>query len=731
MDESQVSVESILQQLQKIVSSSLFANATRSRALLMFVVEQTVNHQTDRLKEYSLGAEALGRGDSFDPRTDPIVRAEASRLRSRLDRYYATEGRADPITIVLPKGNYVPQFLNRSILVETAPASLPESVTSEFFHRRRFMWLMAGVVALGGAAGIGMWASRRLVRPQEPSLVQFEIELKARGAVGSEVGTDVILSPDGARLVYVSLGGNGVTHLNTRRLDQSQITELPGTEGARGPFFSPDGGWVGFEASGRLKKTPVEGGSPIDLCDSKNLLGASWGEDGNIIAALGGKTLSRIASTGGSPAVILDLAGEFAMPAWPQVWAGGKLVLFTAIGFSGPNHANIEVLSLATGKRSVLVRGGTSGRYLSNGYLTYVNQGTLFAVPFDRDRMQARGTATPVLNGVSYSSTFGFAQLDFSRSGALVYRKNNGGNLILEWLDGSGKVEPYFTQPGHYLWPRLSPDGTRLGLSVVEDGKRNVWIYERKPDQITKLTTSGGDYLQIWSPDGRYLVLAGSRGLTWARPDGAEKPKPLTVSGNPQIACSFSPDGKLLAYHELNSSTGFDLWTVPIRMTESGLIAGKPELFLGTPAYETYPTFSPDGRWLAYGSNETGNWEVYVQAFPDKGRKVQVSAAGGRIPRWSPNGHELFFRTDDQRIMVANYATKAGSFVIGSLRQWSQHRLADTGVLLNFDLSPDGRRILALMPAIGPEDEPAENHATIMLNFADEVRRRVLFQVGR
>ncbi|MDX6560151.1 MAG: hypothetical protein QOF72_3200, partial [Blastocatellia bacterium] len=279
MQVSPISTESILEQLGKILASALFENAGRSRALLKFVVEAAVNNQADRLKEYTLGAEALGRGDSFDPRTDPIVRAEASRLRSRLERYYATVGQADPIIISLPKGSYVPQFLDRAIAEETAIASIPKEAAQKFSRARWFRWLIIGAAALACAAGIGIWVSRRSA-PPESSLVQFDVELKTRGAVGSEVGTDVILSPDGKRLVYVSLGGDGVTHLNSRPLAQSSVTELPGTEGARGPFFSPDGGWVGFEASGKLKKTPVEGGSPVVLCDSTNLLGASWGEDG-------------------------------------------------------------------------------------------------------------------------------------------------------------------------------------------------------------------------------------------------------------------------------------------------------------------------------------------------------------------------------------------------------------------------------------------------------------------
>ena len=199
----------------------------------------------------------------------------------------------------------------------------------------------------------------------------------------------------------------------------------------------------------------------------------------------------------------------------------------------------------------------------------------------------------------------------------------------------------------------------------------------------------------------------------------------MIQSNNLQVPWSFSPDGGRLAYHQLNPTTGFDLWTVPIHSTETGVTSGRPEPFLQTPAYETYPSFSPDGKWIAYGSNESGSWEVYVRVFPESGKKVQVSAGGGRIPFWSRTGHELLYRTDDQRIMAATYTTRGGSFVVQKLRQWPQSRLADTGVLSNLDLAPDGQWMVVLIPATNPDNRQAANHATFMLNFFGEVQRRL------
>ena len=723
MGASAVSRDLILEQQARVLASSLFQGAVRSRALLRFIVEESLDGRTDRLKEYTIGAEALGRGDSFDPRTDPIVRAEASRLRGRLERYYAAEGRADPIVILLPKGSYVPQFLDQKLAAATAPN---HALAQKAFRSRMPIWIGAGTLIAACALVIGWWVPQHLKRPSGSQLIQFDVELQSLGSLGSEVGTDVILSPDGARLVFVSRGTDGVPRLNTRRLNQSQATQLIGTEGARSAFFSSDGGWVGFWAAGKLMKVPVEGGSPVVLCETNDLLGGSWGEDGNIIAAVGGGKLLRVSSAGGASATVLDLTGERAFPAWPQVLPKSDLVLFTTIGLTGPNGATIEALSFSTGKRTVLARGGTFGRYLSNGYLTYVNQGTLFAAPFDLDRMQASGTATPVLDHVSYSSAFGFAQLDFSQTGTLVYRKDNEEQVVVEVQDGAGRAEPLLAKPGHYLWPRLSPDGQRLAFFETESGAPGVSVYERRSGRTTHLATPKGTYLPMWTRDDRYLIVGGLAGLSWIRVDGTAKSEPLIQGNHVQVPWSLSPDGSRLAYHELNPVTGFDLWTVPIQVSKTGVTAGKPEPFLRTAAYETYPSFSPDGKWIAYGSNESGSWEVYVRPFPDRGERMQVSVDGGRIPFWSPNGHELLYRTDDQRIMVRAYRTKGNLFILQELRSWSPSRLADTGVLANLDLTSDGQRFAMLTPASTVESRQSENHATFMLNFSSEVQRRLL-----
>jgi len=595
--------------------------------------------------------------------------------------------------------------------------------------------LMAvGAVAatLAVLLGVTSWALWRAMRPVERPLVRLDVDLGPDVSLDSPRGADAILSPDGSRLVYVSQG-----KLFTRRLDQPNATELAGTQGAYAPFFSPDGEWVAFFATGKLQKISVDGGSAITLCDVGVAEGGSWGEDGNIIAVFSsaGGVLSRIPATGGAPTPLTQLAQGEPTHRWPQILPGGKAVLFTSntlgAAFDG---ANIEVVSLADHLRKTLQRGGTFGRYLpaSNGigHLVYINKGTLFAVPFDPENLEVLGTPSPVLQEVAYSTSNGSAQFDFSRNGTFIYRSGGAtqGNLVtVQWLDAAGRMQPLLAKPGVYQRPHVSPDGQRLAL---DDGS-DIWGYEPRRDTMTRLTFGGSSYIgPIWSPDGRFIAFVGPGGIWWVRSDGAGKPQPLIQSKNVLVPFSFSPDGKRLVYDEVNPVTSYDIWTATIESDTAGLRAGKPESFLQTPADERNPTFSPDGRWLAYTSNESGTYQVYVRAFPDKGGKWQISNAGGAYPKWSSNSHELFFRADDNRIMVATYAAKADSFVPDKPRVWSDKQLANFGSvgIPTYDLAPDGKRIAALMPVETAEGQKAQSHVIFLENFFDEVQRRTATQ---
>jgi serine/threonine-protein kinase len=595
-------------------------------------------------------------------------------------------------------------------------------------QKNKLPWVVAGVLILALVAAGAGWYNAARPAPLRP-LVRLEVDLGADVALGEPAlqGSNVTISPDGTRLVYTS--GNP-PKLFTRRLDQPKAAELPGTQGAIEPFFSPDGQWIGFQSTGKLNKISVEGGAVVPLGDFA-FAGASWGEDGYIYMGVRAKGLVRIGESGGTPETVAALGNEEAALTSPQILPGGKAILFSAYTTANPDAASIRVMTLADHHPKTVSRGGTSPRYLATsngiGHLVYLNKATLFAVPFDLDKLETRGTALPILDDVDFNATFGHAQLSVSRGGTLVYRKGGGGSglLTVAWLASDGKTQPLLAKPGVYGRPSLSPDGQRLALEVTEGSGVDIWVYDWQRDTMTRLTFDGKTGAPVWSPDGRYIVFRSTgEGMFVTRSDGAGKAQLLVQSKNNQGPWSFAADGKRMAFHEQDSKTAYDLWTVPIESDGAGLRAGKPEAFLQTPADERYPSFSPDGRWLAYMSNESGTRQIYVRAFPDKGGKWQISNNGGEYPMWSRS--DLFFETADQHIMAAAYTVKGDSFVAGKPRLWSEKPMGGTaGTNKNVDLASDGKRIVALMPATeAKESQESQNHVVFLLNFFDELRRR-------
>ncbi len=595
--------------------------------------------------------------------------------------------------------------------------------------RSKFSWMVAAALSVVSVIlAVFLW---RALRPADPilrPLMRLDVDLGPDSSPGYEPGAHAIISPDGDRLVYVSQA-----RLFTRKLDQLKAVEMPGTEGAFAPFFSPDGRWVAFFARAKINKISVEGGEPIFVCDAAaNPRGGSWGEDDNIIVALGsnGAGLSRVSAAGGKPAPLTALDSEHGeiTQRWPQLLPHGAAVLFTAhTAVNGFNEASIEVVSLADQRRRTLHRGGTYGRYVAtskdHGYLTYVNRGTLFAQAFDLNRLEVSGTPVPVVEQVSYSAAFGSAELDFSRNGTLIYGgggASGGGLVTVQWLDSTGTTRPFLAKPGDYLYPSLSPDGTRVTLGVGGD----IWVFDGQRDAGQRLTSGAGFQYPLWSRDGRYVLFRGLGGMFWARADGASTPLQFTQSTVPQYPWSFTADGKRLAFQEVNPQKGteYDIWTVPVLSDAAGLRAGKPEMLPKLTFREGHPAISPDGRWVAYYADDSGMPQIYVRAFPDKNSRVPISNGGGLYPAWSRNSHELFFRTEENQIMVATYRVEGDSFLADKPRLWSDKRLANVGQWRNYDLAPDGKHVIALMPLEGRE---AQLRVTFLLNFFDELQRRL------
>ena len=711
----------VSRQLERVLASTPFRNAERSAGLLRYLVERSLDGSGDRLKEYTVGVEALGRGTEFDPRTDPIVRAEASRLRGRLERYYADEGQSDAVVIVLPKGTYSPRFQTRATpLAASANEALSHRQAPSL--RRPLLWGALGTLAVLGAFGAGEWSARSSSIAPEPAM-RLEVQLQSNERIASDVGTDVVIAPNGSRAVFVSIDSLGATHLRVTRFDGSAV-DLPGTSGARGPFWSPDSREIGFWAARQLRKIAVDGGSPVVLCDAVDLLGASWSTDGTIIAAL--DATSRLWRVDGSshraPVVILDLAAEHALPRWPQILPGGKQVLYTAMTDIGADQARIEVASLADGKHEKLVEGGTFGRYVAPDHLTFVNQGTLYAMGFDVPRLETRGPRVPILDDVAYVAPFGYAQISIAETGLAVYRRApSNGPVIVARVDSAGQRTPLFATPGQYAWPSLSPDGKRLALSVNESGVASLSIFTNLNEHPRLAWTVPGYDAAVWSRDGRYVAARGRHGIAWmSATSGA--PRSLIASEKISVPWTFAPDDRRLAFAVMDTATVFDVWTAPIEKQGDTLRAGTPTAILRSRFFETYPAISPDGRWLAYGSNESGPSQVYVRSLADSSVHVPIGIGGA--PRWSRAGSRLFYSTGDQRVMAVGYTTAGGRFVPGQPRQWTPIRLANTDVFPNFDLGADDGYIIALLPA-GSSEVQTANHVTLIRGLSDELRRKV------
>jgi serine/threonine-protein kinase len=591
-------------------------------------------------------------------------------------------------------------------------------------------WAMVGVLSFALIiAGLMVW---RLTRPVQHSLMLLSVELTP--AIDPNRGANVNISPDGTRLVFPLIGPDGKRRLATRLLSQSQSSPLPGTEPVSvEPFFSPDGEWVGFfTPGGKLKKIPVQGGAPVDICDVRDARGASWGDDGNIVFApdtRGG--LFRVSSNGGIPHPLTKLKPGELTHRWPQVLPGSRYVLFTANTGTNWENASVEIQSLKTGQRKTLHQGGSYGRYTPTGHLVYVHQSTLFATAFNLDREELTGLPAPILADVTNSAISGAAQFDFSPApsghGTLVYIAGNRTQTGIYSLDSSGNTQPLHASPASYLSPRFSPDGKRLAVALFS-GNTGLWILDLERDNFFRLTSSPGDNYPVWSPDGKHIAYEnGPTGISWIRSDGSGGPERL-ISGEGRILPnSFSPDGKRLAYFGLDPETGADIWTIPLTGSDSDHpTAGKPEPFLRTAANELFPAFSPDGRWMAYQSDESGDLEVYVRPFPGPGGKWRISAAGGTAPVWSKSksGRELAYKTRDGRLMMVSYGINGETFIPGKPRLWSTQQIPFSVGGPNMDLAPDGKHFAVLLaqPAAAEQRLSGIN---ILLNFLDDLKQRV------
>jgi serine/threonine-protein kinase len=605
------------------------------------------------------------------------------------------------------------------------------------------LWLgvIAALAVAATAAFLPNWQSR-------PSGVTTRLlsDIGTNASLVIDQGAAIALSSDGRVLAFVAQPTDGPSQLYVRRLDQLNARALAGTSDARHPFLSPDGEWVAFFADGKLKKVPVGGGEVQTLCDVPQGRGGSWSPDGTIIfapSARGPSRLQRVSASGGVPEPVTESVEGELVQRFPQILPGGRAVLYqVTVRPADYETAKVIVQPLPAGERRVLRDGGYFPRYLLSGHLLYVHKDTLFAQPFDLDRLEVSGDAVPIMQGMQIALEGGSALYAASDAGTFVYlpdrvAPSSSGPVL--WMDRAGRTTTMSATAREWNNPRFSPDGRRLALDITTNGNTDVWIYDWERDQMLRLTSDPAEERRpVWTPDGSRIVFASRRAdsaasnLYWMRSDGSTRPEPLLEGTVLRVPGSWNRDGRVLAFTETGPGAPENLMTVRIDGDErSGWKVGMPQPFLTSGGRQFEPMFSPDGRWIAYHSDVGGPLDVYVRSFPDSGRQWAVSTNGGQDPVWSRTSPELFYRRPSRdsedsggELFAVSYRVEGESLVFGRPRLIGKTQRGTRATQRNFDVHPDGRRF-AVAPVEPASSETAQRNVVVILNFFDEVRRLV------
>jgi serine/threonine-protein kinase len=591
-------------------------------------------------------------------------------------------------------------------------------------------WLIFGRVPreLAPADGVKRLA---LALPPDTSIGSQEA-IHRRLASGRPSQTALDVSPDGTRLVFVGIR-QGTQQLFLRRLDRETVDAIPESERAHNPFFSPDGQWIGFWARQALRKVPVAGGPAVDLVAKvPPIRGAHW-HSGSIVYADG--VIKQIGEGGSEPKVLTTLEAGERSHAFPQIVAGGRALLFTARAGYDLRGARIVVQSLATGERKILADNAAHGRVLRDEFLLFMRAGTLMAATFDPRQLTA-GPPIGALGGVmqAYNSAHsvtetGAGQFAVSDGGDLFYL--TGGILedlrnTLVWFDRSGAPAPVPAEAGAYTAPRLSPDLQRAVLygSNIE---KALLVLDFPRRRLTRLPFGGEVWWPLWNPDGSRIAFAGvvngAYRLYWMQADGSAPAEALTPPSANAMPAAWSANGEELLFID-SGEDGSDIFRLRLsdRRIERVIATGK--------GYESYPTLSPDDRWLAYVSPDSKRDEVYVAPYPAMDRRYQISNNGGSAPVWTREGRELLYiehadNRNTARLMSVQVTTK-GEFAATNPRRLFEKPVSEFGggdPFRGFDVTSDGERILGVTPRF--PNQPPPPAISVIANWITELRTRL------
>jgi serine/threonine-protein kinase len=579
-----------------------------------------------------------------------------------------------------------------------AITTMSDTSSAQLVNKPRRPWSIAvgGLLVVAGLLAAVLWLRKSAPSDQGVSQVKFSVALPSNDSIGEYVGSSVALSRDGTKLAYVVNHGTERS-IFIRPLNQLEGTSVAGTERGSAPFFSPDGEWLGFAADGKLKKVAVKGGQPQTLCDVAVMPGATWGPDDTIVYSPNFNVgLFAISARGGKPQrLTTPKSGEFHF--LPDFLPGGKEVLFTIWNgtSSSLDESRTAVLSLDTGKVRVILEGGWSARYAPS-HLLYIEGESLLSVPFDWEQLRVTGRPEEIARGIWKNLYVGVAYLATANNGTFAYISGGAGGpqRSLVWVNRTGERQVISRARHPYSAPRLSPDGRHIALWIMHDIVANIWNYDPARDTFARLTFFGDDHTVAWSPNGKQVAFESSRNgphqLFVVSAEGGD-PVQVTSGNSEHYLCDWSPDGRRLAYVDWNSERGADLWTLDLDSKVTSPVAN-------TRFMEKQGTFSPDGHWIAFTSDEAGQYQIYVQAFPGPGPKRQVSSGGGEEPAWSRSGKELFYRLGGQ-VFVVPMEEKNGAMNSGRPKLLFQGLFNYTITFSRtYDVGPDGRLLMVAEP---------------------------------
>jgi serine/threonine-protein kinase len=598
----------------------------------------------------------------------------------------------------------------------------PKTSSPQQTNWRRAMPWVAGMLLSGAVIGLDVWSLTTEEPTNRPLISRFVITPPESAPLTQLGGRNVMISPDGRRIVYVGEDAKRGRLLFVRDIDALEGRAVPGTERATDPFFSPDGAWIGFERGTALMKVAASGGPPLEIVDAgAQILGSTWGVDDTVIFARD-DGLYRVSAGGGGSVERLTPeaeAGQSQVYMAPYVLPGGKAVVFYLRNGADWASDRLGVLSLETGEQRILIGGG-GPLYASSGHLVFVRGTTLMAAPFDLERLEVTGNPVALLEGITRTGA-STAQYWLSENGTLVYRPGTGaaGGRTLAWARRNGGEEALAMEPRDYFYSRVSPDGGRVAVYAAFD----IWIYDLARGTTTRLTFDPAvDVEPLWTPDGERVVFASNRSgtydLYWRRADGTGPEERLTMGTQHEFPGSWAAGGRDLVFMECRTSNGgpCDLSVLSLEGERTA------KVLLQTEFDESLPTVSPDGRWLAYQSNESGSSEIYVRPLPNvQGGRWQVSSGGGTDPLWGPKGDELFYRTATS-LMVVPVQTGATPMFGNAATLFNLGRYF-AGAGRDYDIAPKGDRFILTAP-VAPKGGAADQ-IVVVENFFEELKRLV------